>query len=323
MIGFDLDDLCTDSTNRASECMAGQTELDGVDGIDNQFGAQLFPLVNVAVPGLEQHARDAQTAGNGLPVLRMRGWNGTMNDPLVDITITTAVYSTAGTGTTMAPALMSTDAMHPTLANGMPLPAPTWDGQDWTWVRDDSFVAGNLEMPLVQDDQAYVTNGLIVARIPARIDIIFPTSTVGVLVRLTDAVAVGQLSSDGMMLNNVVVAGRWSEADLLSTAQNIGLCAGTPEYNILVSELARYADVRSTPPQPGDPVLPCDALSLGVGFTGFRMRIAGTATGLAILDECTMDGGVPDGAVMNVDAGVDAGIDAGSSAMDMGLDTNG
>jgi hypothetical protein len=323
MMGFDLDNLCTDSTNRASECTSGQTEIDGVDGIDNQFGAQLFPLVNAAVMGLEQHARDAQMAGNGLPVLRMRGWNGMMDDPLVDVTITTAVFSTTGTGTMMAPMLMSTDAMHPTLANGMPLPAPAWDGQDWTWVRDDSFVAGNLEMPLVRDDQAYVTGGSVVARIPSRVDIIFPTSTVGVLVRLTDAFAVGQLSTDGNRLNNVVVAGRWSVTDLLSTAQNIGLCAGTPEYTILSSELARFADVRSTPPSPGDPVLMCDALSLGVGFTGFRMRIAGIATGLAILDQCTLDAGVRDGSMAmdagtTNDAGVDAGHDAASS--DMGDD---
>jgi hypothetical protein len=326
MIGFDLDDLCTDSTHPAAECTTAVVELDGVDGIDNQFGAELYPLVNVAVPGLEMHAREAQTAGNGLPVLRMRGWNGTMNDPLVDITITTAVFSTTGTNTTMAPTLMSTDAMHPTLANGMPLPAPAWDGQDWTWVRDDSFVAGNVDMPLVRDDQAYVTNGMIVARIPSRVDIIFPTSTVGVLVRLTDAVAVGQLSADGMMLNNVVVAGRWSITDLLSTAQNIGLCAGTSEYNILVSELARFADVRSQPPMPGDPVLMCDALSLGVGFTGFRMRIAGTASGLPILDQCTMDGGVPDGSTPTDAGATDVGVaDTGvadTGAMDAGVDAD-
>ena len=338
MTGFDLDGLCTDNINRATECtpmMGAPVPIDGNDGIDNQFGAVLFPLVNVAVPGLEMRARAAQVAGNGLPLLRMRGWNGTMNDAVVDIVITSAVFSTAGTGTTMPPMVHVTDPMHHTLASGAPLPPPAWDGYDWAWVRDDSFVAGDLEMPLVRDERAYVANGQVVARLPQRVDIVFPTDTVGVLVRLTDAVAVGTLSSDGMMLNNVVVAGRWSIADLLSTAENIGLCRGTGQYNILQSQLARDADLRSTPPAPGDPMLSCDAVSLGVGFTGFRMRVAGVTGGLVITNQCATDGGVSDGSMLDAgasdagtadvgtsDVGVDAGRDAAMS-VDVGVDTSG
>ena len=317
MIGFDLDNLCTDSVNRAGECtpmMGAPAAIDGVDGIDNQFGSELFPLVNVAVPGLEATARGYQMAGQGLPLLRMRGWNGTMNDSVVDIVITSAVFSTAGTGTTAPPAVTVTSPTHQTLADGSPLPAPAWDGQDWAWVRADSFAAGDLEMPLVEDDQAYVANGLVVAHLPQRIDIIFPTNTVGVLVRLTGAVAVGTLSPDGMTLNNVVVAGRWAVNDLLATAENIGLCRGMGEYTILQSQLARDADLRSIPPQPGDPILSCDAISLGVGFTGYRMRIATATPGLAIIDLCTTDAGFPSDTGVTTDAGSDAGNDAGNDA---------
>ena len=315
MTGYDLDDRCTDDTNRLTECNPGMgaraPATDGIDGIDNQFGAALYPLVEAAVPGLEMRARAAQMAGNGLPILRMRGWNGTMNDPVVDITITAAVFSTAGTGMTTPPAVTITDATHFTLADGSPVPAPAWDGQDWAWARDDSFLGGNPDTPFVRDQQAYVVDGLIVARLPARVDIVFPTDTVGVLVRLTDAIATGRISADGNMLSDVVVAGRWSITDLLSTAENIGLCRGTGEYNVLQTTLFRTADVRSTPTMPGDPVIDCDALSIGVSFTGYRMRIAGITAGLEITDQCLSEAGVPDASTA-MDAGMDAGSDAGS-----------
>jgi len=323
MTGYDLDDRCTDATNRDTECtpaMGAPVALDGIEGIDNQFGAVLYPLIDATIMGLEARARAAQLAGNGLPILRMRGWNGTINDPLVDVTITAAVFSTAGTNQMTPPAVMIMDPTHHTLANGSPVPAPAWDGQDFAWVRDDSFVGGDLETPLVRDQQAYVVNGLVVAHLPERVDIVFPTDTVGVLVRLTDAVATGQLSADGTMLSNVIVAGRWSTTDLLSTAENVGLCRGTAQYSILQSQLARDADVRSTSPRPGDPMLDCDALSLGVGFTGYRMRIAGLTHGLEITDLCTSEAGAPDGsmtpdAFMSMpDADTDGGHDGGTDA---------
>lgn len=312
MTGYDLDDRCTTSANRDVECnpgMHGPTPTDGVDGIDNQFGAALYPLVDAVQPGLETRARAAQMAGNGLPLLRMRGWNGTMNDPVVDITITAAVFSAAGTGQTTAPGVIITDPTHYTLSDGSPVPAPVWDGEDWAWVRDDSFLGGDLEMPLVRDSQAYVVDGTVVAHLPARVTITFPTDTVGVLVRLTDAVATGHLSADGTMLNDVIVAGRWSITDLLSTAENIGLCRGSDTYNALSNTLYRDSDVRSDPPMPGAPIIDCDALSIGVGFTGFRMRIAGVTTGLTIGDLCASEAGVPDASTA-MDGGLDAGVDA-------------
>jgi hypothetical protein len=293
---------------------------DGVDGVDNQFATQLYPLVEAVQPGLETRARAAQLAGNGLPVLRIRGWNGTMNDPVIDVVISAAVFSTVGTGQTTPPAVTITDPLHHTLANGDPIPPPAWDGQDWAWLRDDSFLGGDLEMPLVRDQQAYVADGTVVAHLPSRVTITFPTDTVGVLVRLTDAVATGQLSADGSMLTDVVVAGRWSITDLLSTAENIGLCRGTGQYMALANTLYRSADLRSDPPMVGDPVLDCDALSIGVGFTGFRMRVAGVTPGLEIANQCASEAGMPDGGGTTMDAGLDAATVPHDAGHDAGRD---
>ncbi len=327
-IGYDLDCRNTTTTNPLTECMPGAAvPPDGVEGIDNQFGASLYPLVASVVPGLEERARMAQLEGRGLPILRMSGWNGEPNDPVVDITITAAVFSTSFPGD-MPPAVIinAPDDVH--LASGGDLVPPVWDGADWAWVRSDSFLGGDIEQPLVRDPQAYVVNNVVVASLPERVDIVFPTDTVGVLVRLTGAVATGTLSADGTRLENIVVAGRWAINDLLDTAENIGVCRGDVRYDILSTQLRRVADLRTRATSPGDPIIACDALSIGVGFSGYRMRIAGVTDGLEIVDVCLTDAGVPadagdagdaaieSDAASSVDAGVDAGppdtgVDAG------------
>jgi hypothetical protein len=114
-------------------------------------------------------------------------------------------------------------------------------------------------------------------------------------------------SSD--LLSTITVAGRWSIVDLLSTAENVGICRGSTEYNILEGKLNRIADVRREPWQPGDPTdLDCDALSLGVTFVGTRFRVAGLTEGADVVSQCLTDAGVTAdaGSSGSSDAGVDA-----------------
>ncbi len=290
-VAYDVDGRCTSMPAYERECTApsGANPIeDGPGGADNVFGASLYPTVAIVQPDLEQSARDAQDAADGTPVLRLRGWNGQRNDPRVDLVITQAVWALAGGDETTPPALPP----EPRAAA-----APAWDGRDWVWVRDDAFLMGNPERPLIRDDNAYVVDGVIVARLPDRIDIIFPADEYGVLVRLTDARATARLSADGSALENVIVSGRWSIADLISTARNIGVCDDDPEFGILTRQLDRIADVRSTPGTGGTGVV-CDAVSLGVEFeVGTRVRIAGVLRGPPLADLCSMppgDGGVRD-----------------------------
>lgn len=316
-IGYDLDCLTTTSDSPASECtppLRGPIPVDGVNGIDNQFGVSLYPIVETVIPGLEDRARAAQMAGNGLPILRMRRWNRTPNDPRIDVTITAAVFSTTFPGDT-PPTVVINGPTDYHLEGGGAVPPPAWDGNDWTWVRSDSFLAGDPEAPLVRDPSAYIVDGVVVASLPERVDIVFPTDTVGVLVRLTGAVATGTLSADMTRLENVIVSGRWAITDLLSTAENVGVCRADPRYAFLETQLRRTSDVLTRSPEPGDPPLECDSMSLGVRFTGYRMRIAGVTDGLEILNVCLTDAGVPVGDSGTGDAGVE---DAGAAADDAG-----
>lgn len=293
-IGFNLDGHCTRSPLFASECRPVQEgirpKVDGNEGIDNVFGSDLFPLVEASVRGsLEETARAAQQAGVGLPVLRLRNWNGTPNDPRVDVTITQAVFTVPGS--TAGPPSVEIRDFEP-YVDDSPAPAPNWDGNDYVWARSDTFFASDPERPLVVDDNAYVRDGQVVVDLPDRVELLFPADGVGVIVRLTGAVAVGRISDDQRTLEDVVVAGRWSQLDLLRTAENVGVCMGSGEYNVLLLRLAAIMDVRSAVGS-GGPDVECDAISLGVKFTGHRLRWGGLAAGRTLSSVCdaTPDGG--------------------------------
>ena len=313
--GYDLDDQCTTAPEFLSDCRppaGSNAPLDGPGGLDNSFGESLYPLVASAVGDLEATARAAQHAGRGLPVLIIRGWNGQRTDPRIDISITQAVFGTPGGPDDTAPpevVIESPTSRH--FPGGAEVPPPAWDGNDWFWVRSDSFVGGDLDRPLIRDDNAYVVDGTFVITLPSRIDIVFPADEVGVLVRLTGARATGQLTEDGLTMERSTVAGRWAIADLLYTAENVGVCEGTAEYRVLDDALERIADVRSDP-STGGMGLECDAISIGVGFTARRIRVAALTEGPPLGNVCASR---TDGGMMSSDAGVPA--DAGGG-MDSG-----
>lgn len=294
-IGYNLDGLCTYRPTYATECQPTlpRPETDGTDGIDNVFGGSLFPLVDATVMGLEESARAAQEAGS-LPVLRIRNWNGTPDDPRIEITITQAIDMVPGTGQPSPPAGV-TFSDYQAQIGGTPAAEPVWDGEDFGWMRVDTFLGGNLDQPRVYDDNAYVAGGVIVASLPTNVEILFPAETTGVVVRIAGGIATARIGADGITLEDVVVAGRWRVVDLLSTAENVGVCMGSGEYDLLEARLYQIADVRGEPGTGGMGV-PCDAISLGVGFTGTKLRVAGTTLGRPVANVCltTMDGGVPD-----------------------------
>lgn len=315
-LGFDLDGLCTTTSNYVFECSPPsrpRPPTDGNDGIDNTFGRELFPLVDLTVPGLQETARAAQLEGK-LPALRMRGWNGEDDDSRVDITITTGVFALPPADDGSIPDFDIVD-FSPVDPRTREVLLPRWDGQDYGFFRASTFFDEDPERPLLRDDNAYVRNRRVVARLPERVEILFPGEVVGVLVRVTDATAVGTISEDASTLEDVIITGRWAILDLLATAENVGVCRGTDNYRILSGQLDTIADIRSMPGSGGEGV-ECDAISVAVGFTGYRMRWGGLTPGEEVADACASmmtDGGVPDGGTSQTDAGsADAGLsDAG------------
>ncbi|MAQ19018.1 MAG: hypothetical protein CMN30_29995 [Sandaracinus sp.] len=283
-IGLNLDGYCSVGSVPQGECQPPDEDatllLDGNQGIDNAFGGELFPLVDLVIEDLEATARESSAAGLGVVVLRVRKYNGELDDPRVDVTMSQSVAGFAGTAEETAPSeytIVDYDAFE---ADGTtPKPAPVWEGNDWMVLRDDTFLLDDLEQPLVRDDNAYVANGVLVMSLPERVEIRFAGEENGITVRLTGARALGTISPDGQRLENVLFAGRWSINDLLQTTESLGVCPGGAQFSIFRNKLDSAADLRSDPRTAGDGVT-CDALSVGVTFEGYRVRIAGISEGL-------------------------------------------
>jgi hypothetical protein len=317
-IGFDLDGICSEPPDPKVSCKppasGASGEVDGVGGIDNSVGHNVFPLVQLAIPDLQDVARENQAAGIGAVLLRIRGWNGEDNDPRVDVTVTQSALGTASEdGSRPELVIDGTDA---TLPDGGQPPPPAWMGDDYWWARSETFVGGNAERPRVRDDTAYVAKGRLVVALPERVDIIFAAQQQGVLVRLTDARLTADFSDDRRRLERVIVAGRWSVNDLLDTAEAVGVCQGSEIYDLVFGQLMRSADVRSRPGT-GGPNVECNAVSVGVEFSGYRGHFGGIMDAPELPNACELkmdDGGVGTPS----DAGTVEGGSSGAS-LDGGL----
>ncbi len=293
--GYDLDGLCTSSPTFTAECTNRTGTEDGEDGIDNVFGARLFVLFELTINNYQDSMQAMHEEGRNALVVGIRGWNGQPDDPRVEAWTATTVGSTSeGAGGDTAPTVTFDELAVPQLMDG-PAPAPTWDGSDWTWLRSDSFSAGEISRPLASDDNAFVKDGVLVFDLPDRAQFLLfgvdvrPERAGQLLtsrVRLTSGVMTVRLDPAGAELTDGVLAGRWPLDDLFNTTQEVGVCPGDPLADLLSNQLAEMLDVRDDPPTPGDPPLPCNALSLGASFRATRIRVAGLVDGPAPPNVC-------------------------------------
>lgn len=286
-IGLNLDNICSTDPSPIVECdpADGRSDsvLDGDEGIDNTFGQEIFPLVSLVFPDIETISRAGPRTGNGLVMLTLKGWNGTPNDPRVEVAIAQSIDSVPGDGSDTPPTVNFVDFTAQDLA-GVEYPDPKLDGNDWVWLRSDT-VLNAVDIPKVKDDRAYVADGQLVARLPDRVDIVFSGVNQGVRVRLTGGIIVGTLPDAGSTPSSFTFAGRWSIVDILDTTAAVGTCPGQTEYTLLLNKLMSVADVRSAAGTGGVGIA-CDAISLGVTFDAVRSRLAGISDARPLPNGC-------------------------------------
>lgn len=292
-IGFNLDGLCTTADAPTSECTPAEglaVELDGNEGIDNTFGNSFFPVLMLGVDGIDADLIATQEQGIGAVLLLVDDWNGARNDSQVTVTVTQTVFGTTAGPGGAAPdiTVVGSEAFLPD--GTTPAPLPAWDGTDYFWGRDDTFVAGDPGLPNVRVTTAYVTNGVLVARLPDRTPIKLVGTDIGVEVTLTDLLATGNIYEMFIEPSDtppkVVVAGRWGFNDMVAQSANVGICQGTSLFRTLTTILNGMIDVLQDPPEDPDPSLPCDALSVAVTFDAYVGNFGGVADGQDIPSPC-------------------------------------
>lgn len=292
-IGWNLDHHCSTTDNRPVQCVSPRpgstTPVDGVDGIDNAFGEKLFSLVDLQytvqiandpmpyAANLQDYAAQVMADGISAMIVRIHGWNGLDNDSQVRVDVSQSVCGAPGTATTP-----------PTTCVG---DKPDWAGNDYFWLRDDAFVASDINTPRVFDDRAYVVDRKIYMRLPDRAELIFVGPSLGLRVALTGGLAAGRISDDRTRIEDLHFGGRWSKTDLLLTASSVNVCPGTPTYNTINMSIDGMLDVRSNADDDGQVdgagnPLPCDALSMGALFQGYAANIGGLLPGPALPNPC-------------------------------------
>ena len=254
-MAYDLDGYCTDEVSDVTECVApegGATQVDGMGGVDNVVGSQIFRILVNFDPTFEAEAAARMVGGRSI-VVRIDGWNRMDDDSRVDVRIAQAV------------GLERMDGMT----------TPQWDGEDEFQLSPGSFRDGNIDAPLIRDDNAYVAGGRLVMRIPDRQAMTLPWSDGEPFdLLLTDALLTGDLVEDGggrYRLERAWITGRYALIDFLPVLSEVGICPGEIIRGIVEVEVREDLDVRSTPGS-GGPGVECDAMSLGMQFTGYPAR---------------------------------------------------
>lgn len=291
-IGRNLDGLCSLPPVPLVECQPREEEsapqIDGEGGIDNAFGGAFFDLVNATAPELDQTAREASTQGTGALVLRVRGYNGEANDPRVEVAVLQSVYGFSGTAAETEPSAHTVVELGAYELDGVTRkPFPTWDGNDWLFPREENFYDGNTETPVVIANDAYVADGVLVVALEDNVPFNFASAAIGISVKLTDARLVVGIGEGTDMTGRAQLSGRWKVQEMLQSARTLGICPGSPQFEILARRIDTLADVLSRPGD--DNAIPCDAMSAGVEWNIAPARLGSLAMGVLPPDLCETD----------------------------------
>lgn len=277
-IGFDLDGLCTEPPTLVAECVprtaSAMVPEDGEGGVDNALGQSLLEVLLIAFPEIPADINRTTDNGNGVIVIRVRGWNGGPDDPSVRVMLAQSRFGTRSLDDGGIPDASA--AMIAPDGGGLP-PPPAWDGRDAFWLAVDSFVDGDFDRPRVEVSAAYVTGGTLVVPLPDGIEVFFLGRERGFFFRVIDAVFAVELPTDGVTVPHAAVGARWPVTNVLDALPLYGVCEGSMDYRNFERLADLTADLRTVPGS-GGPAAVCDAISMGIAFDGVVARIGGVAS---------------------------------------------
>lgn len=241
--GYDLDGYCTMLSGVPNSCMNmdDDTPPDSTEfGTDNAFATFLIPGFEVVDPNIEMRFSDNMRDGEGTPMVELTGWNGTPNDQNLQVVLTISVRP----------------------ENNMP---PAWDMEPTpVLVPAASFYNPGTGQPIAIDREAYVTDGVMVMRIPDNQPFVFQAEGRAVEIRLSDARLTAQIDDEGT-LSGALLSGRWSQANA-NAALDLLVCPSDTLFRPPAEQLIRNAaDVRTNPAE-DTMMLPCNAISAAIRF---------------------------------------------------------
>ena len=260
LYGYDLDHVFTCCMGAPESCkppVTGSQHCDEDGGRDNSGGQLIgdFALLDPAQFNSTTISQRLETGAYSL-LLQVLHYDGKPNDTQV----TAALYASEG--------IEAQGDAAPPMAK--------WDGTD-VWAVDDLFVLNGPDaspvLPNHFDAHAYVTNGVLVMHVNFPISL-GTTSTGVVTLDLTGGVLTGRVVPVGdgtYRVEGGQVAGRWAASSVLGALDSLTfggqpVCRGTQTYASVKQQICAAADITADPGSDNRGA-PCDALSIGFGFT--------------------------------------------------------
>lgn len=274
--GFDIDGVATPSARQdAGLCAlasgaAQSTHDDGTCGIDNSFGENILPIL-------------LTTGGTDYPA-RM---NAAIETGGVTHLIVLDDIGAARDATSVGGALMLSAAYGR---------APAWDGTD-AWPVDERALAGrSLDSPSLTL-AGYVNGRVWVGRGGANAGpmALFGNGAVSLALPLTRVVVSARISDDGTrLLDGTISAVLRAEEAIRGFQQYVdavsfGCCGGE---DCTFEQIRQASDILDDGTQ--DPNRPCDAISVGLGFEAWEVKLGPIVPSAPPRDLCALDAGSGD-----------------------------
>jgi hypothetical protein len=254
-LGFDIDgDVSTGASTNLCQPLDGASKTflypDGDLGIDNAFGHFIVPLVTGVDKTVPAATNDALAAGR-----------------------TTLLFELASLGDDpdQGPLLGRLYVGAPTASS------PRWDGTDvWPVASASLEDPADLSSATVTFPESYVTGDTWVGHAAGPIPLTLTGATSTLHFTIHDAVVAMTLDPARMGATSGVLSGILLLPDLVAETDRIGLSL-FPDYctesvrPVVSSLIQQAADILADGTQ--DPSRPCQAISLGIGFTASRVHL--------------------------------------------------
>jgi hypothetical protein len=282
-VGLNLDGVNTTGPDAPRACEprgAASPAVDGNDGIDNQYGAKVSPLLAVPLPTAVCEMTGSHYNGKGTLVVGIEQWNGQPNDAQVTAWIIPAAGAIATQGGLEPEAGISWEgeAGGDIYLDGEPAPPPCFDGNDVFYLNSDAAVlsppAGDEpRMPRIIDTDAYIVDNVVVARVPVAHPLTLMSVYRSFPLSLSDGYIIAKLSNDYLRMDSTL-AGRFHADSILDVAREIGAC-DMNTLNTFRTTITDGADLMYDPKRDHQSEL-CDAISVGIPFKAVRAKVATT-----------------------------------------------
>jgi hypothetical protein len=273
--GFDLDGQ-NDTATTANHCKPSSGApttnfINGNNGIDNSFGANILNIIMGILPAPSSKINDSINQGKFTIMLQMENLGaGTSYQGL-----TTQLFG----------------------GEGLPTP-PKWDGSD-NWpvtpelLKDGMTIAGGS---LVQFPMSYVTNNTWVSGSKGNVTLALSVGGLTLNLTIANAQIAMQMDAAHKTATNGIIGGVLNTEALTTQLQIVAgtfdpsLCSG-PTVEEILTEIKQASDIGSDGTQ--DPTKTCDGISIGIGFDASIVANPTTVAPMAVPkpNPCSMDAG--------------------------------